>query len=68
MLVKYSREIVRLPPTSMEPAKLIRKLREERFVKAIEIERISRSIADVKKNPDFYVQDIQPCCLFKAAL
>lgn len=39
----------------MEPARLIRQLREERFVKAIEIERISRSIAETKKNPDFYV-------------
>ncbi len=39
----------------MEPAKIIRRLREERFVKAIEIERISRSIAEAKKNPDFYV-------------
>lgn len=39
----------------MEPAKLIRKLREERLVKPIEIERISRSIADAKKNQDFYV-------------
>ncbi len=39
----------------MEAAKLIRKLREERFVKAIEIERISRSIAESRKNADFYV-------------
>jgi transcriptional regulator with XRE-family HTH domain len=39
----------------MEVSRLIRKLREERFVKAIEIERISRSIAESRKNPDFYV-------------
>ncbi len=39
----------------MESAGIIRKLRQERFVKAIEIERISRSIAEVEKNPDFYV-------------
>src|ERR1700758_5013906 len=39
----------------MEAAAIIRKLREERFIKAIEIERISRAIAEAKKNPDFYV-------------
>jgi hypothetical protein len=39
----------------MNPTNFIRMLREERLVKAIEIERISRSIADSKKNPDFYV-------------
>jgi len=39
----------------MESSRLIRKLREERLVKAIEIERVSRAIADSRRNPDFYV-------------
>ncbi len=39
----------------MDPATIIRELREERFIKAIEIERISRSISEAKNNPDFYV-------------
>ena len=39
----------------MDPAKLIKKLREERSVKAIDIERISRSIADDRRNPEYYI-------------
>jgi hypothetical protein len=33
----------------------IRKLREERFLKAREIERLGRAIAEVTGNPDYYV-------------
>ena len=39
----------------MDSGKWIRELREERFVKSSDIERISRSIADAKGNADFYV-------------
>ena len=39
----------------MDSGKLIRELREERFVKSTDIERISRSIAEVKGDADFYV-------------
>ena len=39
----------------MDSGKWIRELREERFVKPSDIERVSRSIADAKGNPDFYV-------------
>lgn len=39
----------------MESGRLIRQLREERFLKPSDIERISRSIADAKGNSDFYV-------------
>jgi len=39
----------------MDSGKWIRELREERFVKSSDIERISRAIADVKGNADFYV-------------
>ena len=39
----------------MDSGKWIRELREERFVKSSDIERISRSIADGKGNADFYV-------------
>jgi transcriptional regulator with XRE-family HTH domain len=39
----------------MDSGKWIRELREERFVKSSDIERISRSIAEAKGNPDFYV-------------
>jgi transcriptional regulator with XRE-family HTH domain len=39
----------------MDSGKWIRELREERFVKSSDIERISRSIADVRGNADFYV-------------
>src|ERR1700736_4335437 len=41
--------------TNMDSGKWIRELREERFVKSSDIERISRSIADNKGNADFYV-------------
>lgn len=37
------------------PGKLIRELREERYVKPSDVERITRAIADAKGNPDFYV-------------
>ncbi len=40
---------------TMRSGKQIRELREGRFVKSGDIERISRSIADVKGNSDFYV-------------
>jgi transcriptional regulator with XRE-family HTH domain len=40
---------------NMDSGKWIRELREERFVKSSDIERISRSIADSKDNADFYV-------------
>jgi transcriptional regulator with XRE-family HTH domain len=39
----------------MEPGKWIRALREERSIKASDIERTTRSIADARENPDFYV-------------
>lgn len=39
----------------MESGKWIRVLREERSIKPSDIERITRSIADEKANPDFYV-------------
>jgi transcriptional regulator with XRE-family HTH domain len=39
----------------MESGKWIRALREERSIKASDIERISRSIADARGNPDFYL-------------
>src|ERR1700745_4302395 len=39
----------------MDSGKWIRELREERFVKSSDIERVSRAIADVKGNADFYV-------------
>ena len=39
----------------MDSGKWIRELREERFVKSSDIERVSRSIADAKGNADFYV-------------
>ena len=39
----------------MDPANLIKRLREERAVKAKDIEHISRSIAQDKKNPDYYI-------------
>lgn len=40
---------------NMDSGKWIRELREERFVKSSDIERISRSIADAKNSADFYV-------------
>ncbi len=39
----------------MNSGKWIRELREERFVKSSDIERITRSIAGIKGNADFYV-------------
>lgn len=39
----------------MEPGKWIRALREERSIKASDIEHTTRSIADARGNPDFYV-------------
>jgi transcriptional regulator with XRE-family HTH domain len=39
----------------MHSGKWIQELREERFVKSSDIERISRSIADLRSNADFYV-------------
>jgi transcriptional regulator with XRE-family HTH domain len=39
----------------MESGKWIRALREERSIKPRDIERITKSIADTKVNPDFYV-------------
>jgi len=39
----------------MDSGKWIRELRDERFIKSSDIERISRSIADVKGNADFYI-------------
>ena len=48
-----TREIVRT--SRMNSGKWIRELREERFVRSIDIERVSRSPADVKGDPDFYV-------------
>ncbi len=40
---------------NMDSGKWIRELREDRFVKSSDIERVSRSIADIKGNADFYV-------------
>lgn len=40
---------------NMDSGKWIRELREDRFVKSSDIERVSRSIADLKGNADFYV-------------
>ena len=39
----------------MEPGKWIRSLREERAIKSSDVERMTRSIADSRSNPDFYV-------------
>jgi transcriptional regulator with XRE-family HTH domain len=39
----------------MDSGSWIRKLREERFLKAAELERLSRVIAEATGNPDFYV-------------
>ena len=48
-----TREIART--SRMNSGKWIRELREERFVRSSDIERVSRSIADVKGDADFYV-------------
>jgi transcriptional regulator with XRE-family HTH domain len=39
----------------MDSGNWIRELRKERFVKSLDVERLSRSIADIKGNADFYV-------------
>jgi len=39
----------------MESGKVIRELREERFLRPTDIERMSRAIAVARENPDFYV-------------
>ena len=39
----------------MESGKVIRELREERFLRPTDIERMSRAIADTRGNSDFYV-------------
>jgi transcriptional regulator with XRE-family HTH domain len=39
----------------MASGELIQELREARFVKTRDVERISRTIASIKRNPDFYV-------------
>jgi transcriptional regulator with XRE-family HTH domain len=39
----------------MDSGSWIRKLREERYLRAREIERLSRAIADATGNPDYYV-------------
>lgn len=39
----------------MEPGKWIRALREERSIKPSDIERVTKSIADARSNPDYYV-------------
>jgi Sec-independent protein translocase protein TatA len=38
-------------------AKWIRELQEERFVETVDIERISRSLADVEANAGFHPED-----------
>ena len=48
-----TREIART--SRMNSGKWIRELREERFVRSSDIERVSRSIADVKGDADFYI-------------
>ena len=45
----------------MDSGKWIRELREERSVKSGDIERISRSIADVKGSADFYISHSTLC-------
>jgi len=45
----------------MDSGKWIRELREGRSVKSGDIERISRSIADVKGSPDFYISHSTLC-------
>jgi len=39
----------------MEPGKWIRALREDRLIKPSDVERITRAVADTKRNTDFYV-------------
>lgn len=45
----------------MDSGKWIRELREGRSIKSGDIERISRSIADVKGSPDFYISHSTLC-------
>src|SRR5579862_7942482 len=45
----------------MDSGKWIRELREERSIKSGDIERISRSIADVKGSTDFYISHSTLC-------
>lgn len=45
----------------MDSGRWIRGLREERSVTSGDIERISRSIADVKGNADFYISHSTLC-------
>jgi transcriptional regulator with XRE-family HTH domain len=40
---------------NMEPREFIRELREEQLIKASDVERITRSVADAKQNTDFYI-------------
>src|ERR1700731_245736 len=46
---------------SMDSGKWIRELREGRSIKSGDIERISRSITDVKGSPGFYVSHSTLC-------
>ncbi len=39
----------------MEPGKWIRALREERMIKPSDVERVTRTVADAKRNADFYI-------------
>lgn len=39
----------------MDSGKWIRSLREERFIKPSDVERITKNISEIKGNPDFYV-------------
>jgi len=39
----------------MEPGKWIRALREERMIKPSDVERLTRNVADAKRNADFYI-------------
>ncbi|HXW92770.1 MAG TPA: helix-turn-helix transcriptional regulator [Terriglobales bacterium] len=39
----------------MEPGKWIRALREERMIKPSDVERLTRTVADTKRNADFYI-------------
>ena len=45
----------------MDSGRWIREFREERSIKSSDIERISRSIADVKRSPDFYISHSTLC-------
>src|SRR5678816_3282340 len=45
----------RIQASKMEPGKWIRALREERMIKPSDVERMTRHLADAKRNTDFYV-------------